>query len=196
MAHFSAFDIVNLISKNDGEEARLTVRNKVGNPAQIPVLLRDVSMETGTDGTEVYINCKAIIPSYDLRWVEPKPKYPPLLGEKEMDELKELLCIQSPSKPAFKIERVAYNDYPLLKRLKIDKVLHNAPATIVFWMDGTKTVVKAVNEEYDPEKGIAMAYVKKMLGNKGNYYNNIKKWLPKQTEAKAEEQTEFTEEEA
>lgn len=62
----------------------------------------------------------------------------------------------------------------------IKKVLFRDPATIVFWSDGTKTVVKASNEEYDPEKGLAMAISKKFLGNGGNYYNEFKKWLPTQ----------------
>lgn len=62
---------------------------------------------------------------------------------------------------------------------EIKKVIFNDPATIVFWNDGTKTVVKAHDEEFDPEKGLAMAISKKLLGNKGNYYNEFKKWLPK-----------------
>jgi hypothetical protein len=68
-------------------------------------------------------------------------------------------------------------------RLAIKKVIFNAPATIVFWDDGTKTVVKCgENEEYDPEKGLAMAIAKKALGNQGNYYNQFKKWLPNKEE--------------
>ena len=67
-------------------------------------------------------------------------------------------------------------------RLAIKKVVFNAPATIVFWDDGTKTVVKCENEEYDPEKGLAMAIAKKALGNQGNYYNQFKKWMPKKEE--------------
>ena len=59
---------------------------------------------------------------------------------------------------------------------KINKVIHNKPATIVFWEDGTKTIVKAQDEDYDAEKGIAMAYVKKIHQNKGSYFNDIKKW--------------------
>ncbi len=62
---------------------------------------------------------------------------------------------------------------------RIDKVIFNDPATIVFWRDGTKTVVKAINEPYDPEKGMAMACARKLFGNKWNYYNIFKKWLPK-----------------
>lgn len=58
-----------------------------------------------------------------------------------------------------------------------EKVIFNKPATIVFWKDGTKTVVKAQNDEpFDPEKGLAMAIAKKALGNEGNYFNRIKKW--------------------
>lgn len=55
-------------------------------------------------------------------------------------------------------------------------VVFNGPATIIFWADGTKTVVKAIYDEFDPEKGLAMAIAKKALGNKGNYFNVIKRW--------------------
>lgn len=58
-----------------------------------------------------------------------------------------------------------------------EKVIFNPPATIVFWSDGTKTVVKCKDEKFDEEKGLAMAISKKALGNKGNYYNHIKKFL-------------------
>ena len=40
--------------------------------------------------------------------------------------------------------------------------------------------MKAENEPFDPEKGLAMAIAKKSLGNKGDYYNEFKKWLPKE----------------
>lgn len=56
----------------------------------------------------------------------------------------------------------------------IKNVIFNPPATIVFWADGTKTVVKAHGEEFDPEKGLAMAISKKALGT--GYYPEIKKW--------------------
>lgn len=85
-----------------------------------------------------------------------------------------------------------FNFTPLLKnnfmnwksKLKcvIKKVIFNDPATIVFWDDGMKTVVKAENEPFDPEKGLAMAIAKKALGNKGDYYNEFKKWLPEKEE--------------
>ena len=63
------------------------------------------------------------------------------------------------------------------KESKIVKVIFNDPATIVYWIDGTKTVVKSEGEKFDPEKGLAMAISKKLLGNNGNYYNEFKKWL-------------------
>lgn len=65
----------------------------------------------------------------------------------------------------------------------IKKVIFNNPATIVFWSDGTKTVVKFDDNhdwDFDPEKGLAMAIAKKALGNNGAYYNEFKKWLPKE----------------
>ena len=73
--------------------------------------------------------------------------------------------------------------------VEIKNVVFNPPATIVFWADNSKTVVKAENETFDPEKGLAMAIAKKALGNKGNYYETFKKWLPKM-ESKEEPKTE------
>ena len=62
--------------------------------------------------------------------------------------------------------------------LTIKDVIFNPPATIVLWMDGTKTVVKDQGEVfYDPEKGMAMAVAKKAFGNQGNYYNQFKKYI-------------------
>lgn len=63
---------------------------------------------------------------------------------------------------------------------EIKNVIFNDPATIVFWSDGTKTVVKKQKEDkkkkFDKEKGLAMAIAKKALSNEGNYFNEIKKW--------------------
>ena len=39
----------------------------------------------------------------------------------------------------------------------IEKVIFNPPATIVFWKDGSKTVVKAQGDVFNPETGLAMA---------------------------------------
>lgn len=48
----------------------------------------------------------------------------------------------------------------------IKNVMFNEPATIVYWEDGTKTVVVCQEGDiYDEEKGLAMAIAKKALGN-------------------------------
>ena len=62
---------------------------------------------------------------------------------------------------------------------KIKNVIFNPPATIIFWQDDTKTVVKAVNEPYDPEKGLAMAISKKAFSNNHSYYSIFEKNLKK-----------------
>ena len=67
----------------------------------------------------------------------------------------------------------------ILSNEQIKNVIFNPPATVVFWKDGTKTVVKAEGEAFDPEKGLAMAFSKKFLGNKYEYYNTFKHWLKK-----------------
>ena len=74
------------------------------------------------------------------------------------------------------IEEV-YNELLEEEMIMIERVLFNNPATIVWWEDGTKTVVKADGEVFDPEKGLAMAIAKKYFGNKGNYWNEFKKWI-------------------
>lgn len=61
---------------------------------------------------------------------------------------------------------------------RIKNVIFNEPATIVFWEDGSKTVVKCQDGDiFDPEKGLTMAITKKVYGNKGNYCEEIKKWV-------------------
>lgn len=63
----------------------------------------------------------------------------------------------------------------------IKDVIFNDPATIVIWSDGSKTVVKCQeNDTYSEELGLAMCIAKKYLGNKGNYNEVFKKWLPKE----------------
>ena len=48
-----------------------------------------------------------------------------------------------------------------------EKVIFNDPATIVFWKDGTKTVVKCMEGDiYNPEVGLAMCVCKKVFDKK------------------------------
>lgn len=82
----------------------------------------------------------------------------------------------------------------------IKEVIFQNPATIVFWTDGTKTVVNCMDnaeikkkivdgkevtvrrarkcDTYSEEAGLAMAIVKKYFGNEGNYNNVFRKFIP------------------
>lgn len=61
---------------------------------------------------------------------------------------------------------------------EIKDVIFNDPATIVFWADGSKTIVKCQNgDTYSKETGLAMAIAKKACGNKGNFNDVFAKWL-------------------
>lgn len=55
--------------------------------------------------------------------------------------------------------------------------------TVIKWMDDTITKVKVQTEKgdtYNPELGMAMCIAKKALGNKGNFNEIFKKFLPKE----------------
>ena len=78
-----------------------------------------------------------------------------------------------------------FEDYIALRYLSnmnpakfyIKKVVFNNPATVVFWQDGTKTVVKCQDgDTYNKETGLALCFAKKALGNKGNFNEIFKKW--------------------
>ena len=58
-----------------------------------------------------------------------------------------------------------------------DIIFHD-PATIIYWSDGTKTVVKCHEEDtYDKEKGLALCYLKKFYcDNKSRKLNDILKY--------------------
>lgn len=72
-----------------------------------------------------------------------------------------------------------------VKECRIKDVKFSGPATIVFWTDGTKTVVKCrKGDKFDPEKGIAMACAKKLMGNEDGYHREIAKYT--KTEKKDE----------
>jgi len=60
--------------------------------------------------------------------------------------------------PIFKLS-ATYN-YPI-----VEKIIYNNPATIVYWTDGSKTVVKTMEgDTFDQTYGFAMAFLKKVYG--------------------------------
>lgn len=66
-----------------------------------------------------------------------------------------------------------------MSKNKIQKVIFNDPATIVYWTDGTKTVVKCMEgDAFEFEKGLAMAIAKRFLGD--SFKREFKKWLPEE----------------
>ena len=65
----------------------------------------------------------------------------------------------------------------------IKNVYFNDPVTVVLWDDGTKTIVRCQDgDTYSKEVGLAMCVSKKALGNKGNYNDIFKKWIPEEKE--------------
>lgn len=69
------------------------------------------------------------------------------------------------------------------RKPEIEKVIFSGPCTIVLWNDGDKTIVRCENENFDKEKGLAMAIAKKFLGtntSKSNYCDIFKKWITKE----------------
>ena len=126
---------------------------------KIPMFLRDAARVVKYN----YINT-------DLTEQKAIMQVKQLESEKRRDFFNDLLTWQ------FKNGAKGY----LRKDVTIENVIFNDPATIVFWKDGTKTVVHAQNgEPYDKEKGLAMAISKKAFGNKRDYYNTFKRWLRK-----------------
>lgn len=89
-----------------------------------------------------------------------------------------------------------YKDLEFYKCYMIPEVLeirYNGPATIVFWEDNTKTVVKVQPGElcYDPDKAFAMAVCKKLFGNKFNrHLTEAQKAFKKCYEEECEEECE------
>ena len=60
------------------------------------------------------------------------------------------------------------------KKFEYKKIIFNPPATIVLWQDGTKTVVKCgERDKFDKEKGIALCFMKRGLGNTSGALNKI-----------------------
>lgn len=60
-----------------------------------------------------------------------------------------------------------------VKSIAIERVVFSGPATIVFWDDGTKTVVKCTDgDDYSYEVGIAMATLKKIFGESYGTYRH------------------------
>lgn len=68
-----------------------------------------------------------------------------------------------------------------VKNMTIKKVIFNDPATIVYWGNGERTVIKCSEDDsFDQEKGLAMAICKRALG--ADYKKVFKEWIPEEKE--------------
>ena len=57
-------------------------------------------------------------------------------------------------------------------------VIFNDPATIVYWDDGTKTVVKCQpGDVFSAETGLITAMLKKYMGNDNTFNRVVNEWL-------------------
>lgn len=66
-----------------------------------------------------------------------------------------------------------YSDWPCKHyepKIAPEKVIFNNPATIVYWHDGTKTVVRCQDGDvYDEREGFLLCCAKKLMGDGGSY---------------------------
>lgn len=83
-----------------------------------------------------------------------------------------------PSLPTFKFDSPFSDRIPTLSKPPI----FNPPATICYWNDGTRTVVKCQEGDiYSPEAGLALCYMKKILGNTSRDLNKeLHKYIPEE----------------
>lgn len=74
------------------------------------------------------------------------------------------------------VKRVQMESSDSRNKIKVKKVLINDPATIVFWQDGTKTVLMRNEEdEYDAERVIEKAIAIKLSGTSKTKFNKYVK---------------------
>ena len=66
----------------------------------------------------------------------------------------------------FEIGTIASPKYLGVTEIGIDRIIYNEPATVVFWRDRTKTVVKCMEgEPFDKYAGFCAALAKKIYGS-------------------------------
>ena len=77
---------------------------------------------------------------------------------------------------------------PQAPEIGVVDVIYNDPATVVYWSDKTRTVVKCQpGDTYDPKTGFLLALCKKVCGNTGNYNDLLRECIPGYGEKEAPE---------
>ena len=173
--------------KKCGIKYRMNIgKNGIYNPEEM--IISTTSSSTGIE-TDICLlrsipNSESTRFAFEVRWSNTNvPSY--ILANLKIDRVKEYELSDEVIIDILLIEReldactafktfVRTNKLPTIRAVD---VIFNDPATIIIWADGSKTVVKAENEKFDPEKGLAMAISKKVLGNKHDYYEVFKRYV-------------------
>jgi hypothetical protein len=127
---------------------------------------------------------------YNLKiWLEERRNYrqiddilPEAVSKIIIDELRRDACmpidyskISNYQGRRFDYLGLTATNYSLIKTPMITKVIFHDPATIVYWQDKTRTVVKCKDgEPFDKEKGLAMCISKKLLGDE--FHSEFRKY--------------------
>lgn len=154
---------------------KMEVEQKCGEPDVINMILRKepdgIPFQTGRD-------LKTLIESLDPDKLSSDSRIAVDIGGKNdvtVEKQIYMMTARGSGKTRW-ISEMFKNSFPFKDHIK--DVIFNDPATIVFWTDGSKTVVKCQKgETFDPEKGLAMAISKKVLGNDYGYYETFAKYV-------------------
>ena len=66
----------------------------------------------------------------------------------------------------------------VIHNLEVKRIIFNPPATVIIWKNDTKTVVKcAEDDEFNPEIGVAMCYIKKIYGSRHAFSKMVEKYI-------------------
>lgn len=118
----------------------------------------------------------------DGEWREIIPGYswPNSSGSLKIDTLEDSSTMVEKIFEYLREDARATNEAYMRQYHTIKKVIFSGPATIVIWMDGTKTIVKCMEGDiYDQEKALMMCIMERLLGgSKMEVKRFFKKWIP------------------
>lgn len=154
-------DLVFLSDKSDFSDCNIFVYNQI-KPMKPSIMIRHDDVWYCSDWYlgSYYDSCKEVTTAQQLFWY--------------------LTGVRNPIK-ANVFGTINFNSKHLTRSdvySNIKKVIFNDPATIVYWHDGDKTVVKCSdNDTFSEETGLVMAINKKLFGD--DYYSKVKKLVKK-----------------
>lgn len=113
-----------------------------------------------------------------------KKKYPTLSGDALSDIVNEYLaegCVSGDTldpETIDEINGISDNGQDIMG-LGYNRIIFHEPATVVYWDDGTKTVVKAKTgtDEFSPEAGVLLCFLKHACGDDPVKFHKVLKDL-------------------